>query len=143
MILKLKVPGEPCGQGRPIISTINGRPRGVDPAKSRNYKAYVAALAVAAAKEQGWQYTEGSVLVVISACFAVAKYKSKKYKAACYDGVELPCKKPDADNIAKIICDAMNGIVYKDDVQVCELTVIKRFVREGQEPYVDVQVLPM
>ena len=140
MFLSFKVLGEPCGQGRPIISTINGRPRGVDPAKSRNYKAYVAVLAANAAKEHGWKYTEGPVLVVINAYLSVAKSKSKKYKAACYEGTELPCKKPDADNIAKIICDAMNGIVYKDDAQICELTVIKRFVCEGQEPYVSVQV---
>lgn len=140
MFLSFKVLGEPCGQGRPIISTINGRPRGVDPARSRNYKAYVAVLAANAAKEHGWEYTEGPVLVVINAYFSVPKSKSKKYKAACYKGTELPCKKPDADNIAKIICDAMNGIVYKDDAQICELTVIKRFVCEGQEPYVSVQV---
>lgn len=140
MRLYFEVPGDPCGQGRPIISTINGHPRGVDPAKSRNYKAYVAALAVAAAKEQGWRYTELPLALKICACMPVPKSKSKKYKAACYKGIEKPCKKPDADNIAKIIADAMNGIVYKDDVQICKLEVYKEFTGEDAEPHVAVLV---
>ena len=38
-----------------------------------------------------------------------------------------PTKKPDADNIAKVVCDALNGLAYKDDAQVIDLTVHKRF----------------
>lgn len=34
-------------------------------------------------------------------------------------------QKPDADNIAKLIKDAANGVVYKDDSQVASLTVLK------------------
>jgi Holliday junction resolvase RusA-like endonuclease len=36
-----------------------------------------------------------------------------------------PVKKPDADNIAKIICDALNGIAYRDDTQIISLKVLK------------------
>ena len=36
-----------------------------------------------------------------------------------------PTKKPDADNIVKIICDALNNIAYKDDTQVVDLQVKK------------------
>ena len=35
--------------------------------------------------------------------------------------------KPDADNIAKIILDSLNKIVFLDDVQVVSLFVIKKF----------------
>ena len=38
-----------------------------------------------------------------------------------------PTKKPDADNIAKAVCDALNGIAYKDDSQVVDLTVRKYY----------------
>jgi Holliday junction resolvase RusA-like endonuclease len=40
-------------------------------------------------------------------------------------GKEKPTKKPDIDNIAKSHLDAMNGIVYKDDVQVIFISVKK------------------
>lgn len=33
--------------------------------------------------------------------------------------------KPDADNIAKLVCDALNGVAYKDDNQVTRILVEK------------------
>ena len=36
------------------------------------------------------------------------------------------------DNIAKIILDSLNGIAYKDDSQIIELTVLKMYT-EGTE----------
>ena len=36
-------------------------------------------------------------------------------------------KKPDCDNIAKIILDALNGIAYDDDSQVAMLNVVKLY----------------
>jgi Holliday junction resolvase RusA-like endonuclease len=38
-----------------------------------------------------------------------------------------PCTKPDVDNYAKFYMDCMNGIVYHDDSQVTELTVVKYY----------------
>ena len=49
-----------------------------------------------------------------------------------------PQKKPDADNIAKIICDALNDVAYKDDTQVVMLTIIKKYAIE--EPKVRVSI---
>lgn len=40
-------------------------------------------------------------------------------------------KKPDADNIAKIILDSLNGLAYKDDNQVTELLVFKQYGDEN------------
>ena len=45
-------------------------------------------------------------------------------------GFELPTKKPDTDNIAKIILDSLNGIAYHDDAQIVRLTVQKSYSRE-------------
>ena len=39
-------------------------------------------------------------------------------------------KKPDIDNIAKSILDAMNGFVFKDDNQVAKISIEKRFATE-------------
>lgn len=39
----------------------------------------------------------------------------------------IPTKKPDSDNIAKIICDSLNGIAYHDDSQIVELYICKSY----------------
>lgn len=38
-----------------------------------------------------------------------------------------PTKKPDLDNVAKIICDGLNKIAYEDDSQIIDLTVTKYY----------------
>lgn len=40
-------------------------------------------------------------------------------------------KKPDSDNIAKIILDSLNGLAYKDDSQVSTLSIIKQYGGEN------------
>jgi Holliday junction resolvase RusA-like endonuclease len=41
------------------------------------------------------------------------------------DGIVRPTKKPDFDNIGKIICDALNKIAYDDDSQIVEANIYK------------------
>ena len=45
--------------------------------------------------------------------------------------------KPDTDNLAKFVLDALNGVYYKDDSQIYCLTVEKRY---GDEDSVRVQL---
>ena len=42
-----------------------------------------------------------------------------------------PTKKPDSDNVAKAVLDSINGIAYKDDAYVVDLTVSKYYADEG------------
>lgn len=44
----------------------------------------------------------------------------------------LRCKKPDIDNIAKVILDALNGIAYRDDTQVVSLSCQKQYAEEAR-----------
>lgn len=39
--------------------------------------------------------------------------------------------KPDIDNLVKGLMDAANGILYKDDNQVTDITVKKRYAEKG------------
>jgi Holliday junction resolvase RusA-like endonuclease len=61
------------------------------------------------------------------AYYGVPKSKSKKVAADMLNGHILPTKKPDIDNIAKIILDGLNGIAWDDDKQIVELLVGKRY----------------
>lgn len=124
--LRVFIPGEPCAQGRPRFSTAGGFVRAYDPAKSRNYKAYVKAVCAEEAKNQGWLFnTDLPLEVEIIAGLSIPSSKSKKFKQAAAEGVEKPTKKPDVDNIAKTVTDALSGVIYKDDKQIVNLTVAK------------------
>jgi Holliday junction resolvase RusA-like endonuclease len=48
--------------------------------------------------------------------------------------------KPDADNVAKLVLDALNGVAWEDDTQVTALSVVKRdrTRREGERTVVRV-----
>ena len=56
-------------------------------------------------------------------------------------GQRTPTKKPDADNIAKVVCDALNGVAYKDDTQIVSLHIKKSYTAD--EPRVEVMIQPL
>ena len=66
----------------------------------------------------------------IIAVFEPAKSLSKKKKEELLYSEYT--KKPDADNIAKIILDSLNELAYKDDNQVAELLVLKQYGDENK-----------
>jgi Holliday junction resolvase RusA-like endonuclease len=76
--------------------------------------------------------------VYITAFFPIPKSTSKKNRALMLEDKLLPTKKPDSDNIAKVICDALNGVAYGDDTQIVKLVVNKRYTAE--EPKVIVYI---
>lgn len=50
--------------------------------------------------------------------------------------------KPDADNVAKAVLDALNGLAYEDDSQVQELVIIKKYAPAGVDPCVRILLNP-
>ncbi|MBO3326450.1 RusA family crossover junction endodeoxyribonuclease [Clostridium perfringens] len=83
-------------------------------------------------QEQDGRYLEGSVRALIIAYYKIPKSYSKKRVQAIRDGLEKPRKKPDADNIAKIILDSLNKIAFNDDAQIIELIVLKKYTEENE-----------
>ena len=130
--IKFTIPGEPCAQGRPRFSTLGGYVKAIDPAKSRNQKAFIKYLATTAAKQQCWTYTYLPLYVEIIAYMGIPKSKSKKWRAAAIRGQERPTKKPDVDNLFKLVTDALSGILYNDDKQIVSCRVQKWYSEEPQ-----------
>ncbi|MCI2779170.1 RusA family crossover junction endodeoxyribonuclease [Clostridium perfringens] len=83
-------------------------------------------------KKQGGRYLEGPIKALIIAYYKIPKSYSKKRVQAIRDGLEKPTKKPDVDNIAKIILDSLNGVAYKDDSQIVDLRIIKSYTEETE-----------
>lgn len=83
-------------------------------------------------QNQDGRWLEGSIKAIIMIWFAIPKSYTKKRIKAIKEGLEYPQKKPDIDNVTKIILDSLNKIAYEDDSQVTDLEVMKRFT-EGKE----------
>jgi Holliday junction resolvase RusA-like endonuclease len=114
------VEGDPVGKQRPRFS----RGRTYTPKKTVDYENLIASKASQAMGSSEPLQTPLAIFIWISHAIPVSY--SKKRKEACLNGLDWP-KKPDLDNVAKVFLDAMNGIVYKDDVQVVKLRVSKRY----------------
>lgn len=84
--------------------------------------------------------TRRAISMQITAVYPVPASYPKRDKVAALAGDLLPTKKPDADNVAKVIADALNGLAYDDDAQITDLSVLKRY---GEEPEVRVKLWPV
>lgn len=91
---------------------------------------------------RGKYYPSGELKVIITAYMGIPKsYENERVKRI-FEGKEKPTKKPDVDNIAKLVLDALNKTAYKDDAQVVEFTCRKRYSLEPYE-YYEIEVLPI
>lgn len=116
------VEGKIKGKARPRV--FNGH--AMTPKDSVNYENWVRVCY----QQQSGKHLEGSIRAMIVAYYKVPKSYTKKRVQAIREGLEYPQKKPDADNVAKIILDSLNKIAYEDDSQIVELTILKRFTED-------------
>ena len=61
------------------------------------------------------------------AYFSIPKTTKKSEISLMLDNQISPTKKPDIDNIVKIVLDSMNRIAFKDDNQITKLEVEKKY----------------
>lgn len=69
--------------------------------------------------------------MVINLYFAVPKSASKKAKDEMIV-FGRPTKVPDLDNCIKAICDALQGVAFNNDCQVCQITINKFWSTESR-----------
>ncbi len=127
--MEFEVIGAPVGKRRPKFSTVHGYAQAIKPKEDVIYENLVK-LSFQQAKPSDYNLFDKAVKMTILACFAIPKSFSKKKQKEALEGTIRPLTKPDADNIAKIICDALNDIAYKDDTQIIELTITKQYASE-------------
>ena len=124
----LVVEGEPQGKARArTVRGKNGRVHSYTPQKTVDYEQEVKkAFYYADCYDDLW-FNDEPLKATIIAYFGIPKSVSNKKKEQMDRDEIRPCKKPDADNIAKAILDGLNGLVYKDDKQIVELVVKKHY----------------
>lgn len=121
--------GVPLAQGRPRFKRIGNHVQTFDPQESRSWKESVRAQAIQYLQSNGGVIPiKGGINVYLF--FFLPRPKSLPKK------VLLHLKKPDLDNLTKLILDALRGICYKDDSQIVRLLVTKQY----GEPHTDIAI---
>jgi Holliday junction resolvase RusA-like endonuclease len=133
--ISFTVPGQPVAKGRPKIGSRNGQPMMYAPERTVSYESTVKLFAAQAMR--GRPLITGPVRLVMNVALQIPASWSGKKQRAARTGESLPTGKPDADNVIKMICDALNGVVWKDDTQVVNIDMCKRY---SDEPGVRVRV---
>lgn len=118
--IEFEILGKPIGKGRPRV----GKWGTYTPKPTANYETLVKFTFSNLFPD--FEIMKKPIKAEITAVFTVPKSYSKK-QIAEIEKKPVYTKKPDCDNIAKIILDSLNGLAYNDDNQIYNLKVIKRY----------------
>lgn len=134
MRINFTVMGEPKGKGRPRFCRNTGH--AITPKDTVNYETLVKMEYTQACGEQ--MFPDDAMLDMrIKAYYSIPKSASKKRHAAMLSGDIRPTKKPEMDNVIKIIADSLNKIAYRDDTQIVDCQVRKFY---SEKPRVEVMI---
>ena len=114
MGMTCEVPGEPRGKGRPRFSKTG---HAYTDSETRAYEKKIIAYYREAYGGFKWPDT-AFIHVKVTAHYQIPKSATKAALAAMQAGTLPPSRKPDIDNVLKIVLDALNGVAYKDDSRV-------------------------
>lgn len=126
MIYEFEVIGKIRGKARPKVNTYTLR--AYTPMVTKDYEELIKQYFVL--KYPNYIPIESRVSIKIIAYFGIPKNTNKKNTKLMLDNTISPTKKPDIDNIVKIILDALNTMAYKDDNLITKLEVEKIYSNE-------------
>ena len=119
------MPGTPKGKQRPRVCRINGRSITYTPKQTVAYENQIRSIY---SKVANFKFARHVPLeVAVLAFFAPPKSVSQKVRALMLNGEILPTKRPDGDNVIKVVLDALNGVAFHDDGQVCKIYFEKMY----------------
>ncbi len=132
MNVKFVVQGSPVGKGRHKYRKHQNYVQTYTPEKTVNYEDLVK---MEYRRQVKYYFPDNhAVYMYIRAYYKIPSNASRKKREEMLSGNCVPLVKPDSDNIAKIIMDALNGIAYKDDNQVA--VSVEKFYSET--PHVEI-----
>jgi len=122
ILYSIFVPGEPKGQPRPRAFAFHGKARVYDPGTAEHWKSQIATAC------PGFTSTI-AYPVYVDLTFWMPRPKAHFNKHGLKaDAPWKYAKKPDADNLAKAVLDALTTLgVWQDDAQVYALFVVKQY----------------
>lgn len=137
MTAKFVVHGEPQGKGRPRFSTVAGHVKARTPDQTVVYENLIKTEFLSQCGRI--KFPDDAMLDVrVFAYYTIPSSISKKKRAAMLAHEIRPTKKPDFDNIGKVVCDSLNGIAYRDDAQIVDAQV-RKFYSDSPRVVVTIQ----
>ena len=132
--IEIVVYGAPKGQPRPRAFSRGGHASVYDPGTAEGWKGQIAIAARPFRPAAPW---EGPVRVSIVFRFARPKSHYGRKKGEQHLKIDAPryhTAKPDADNLAKAVLDALTTLgMWRDDAQVCQLDTLKVYADSSQD----------
>lgn len=132
----LTIPGTPTGKGRPRF-TKTGRtftPPATATAENRVYLAWL----------EAGQPRMPEVPLMLTVEFVLtrpqAHWRLDGTLSLAGQRSQWPTKKPDLDNAAKLVADALNGCAFRDDAHIVRLHAVKRWANPGEEAHARVRI---
>ena len=123
MIYEFEVPGKIIGKGRPRLNSYTGNV--YTPTRTKDYETLIEQYFLL--KYPRFKMLEGRIKISMIAYFSIPKATKKSMIEDMLEDKISPTKKPDIDNIIKIVLDSMNQFAFKDDIQITKLEVEKRY----------------
>ncbi len=118
------IPGVMRGKQRARVAVRGRFATAYTPKETVNAEAWVKRCAV---DQIGSPCLDIAFDVSIHVTVQVAESWPRKKRAAALAGEIKPTGKPDADNVQKALFDALNGVIWKDDSQIVDITFRKRY----------------
>ena len=128
-MIKFTIPGPPQGKAR----ARTGKGFAYTPENTVVYENLIKIMFLQTKAEM----TEKPVKITINAYYPIPKSATKGKRLAMEYNIIRPTKKPDADNVFKVVADGLNGLAYKDDTQIVEAKIYKW---HSTEPRVEVEI---
>ena len=134
--IEFMVPAIPIAQPRARATSMGGHARVYEP-KDHPIATFKANVRMAAANAFSGAPLAGPLRVDCLFVFP-------RPKALVWSKREMPrvrhVKKPDNDNLLKACCDALNGLLWQDDCQACEMVATKWIAAGDEQPHVLIRV---
>lgn len=118
------VPGKPRGKARPRFNPAAPGARPYTPAATAAYETLVATRYRGERVEADLRLPHVAMVDIV-AYYPIPQRYTKAERGQALAGTLQPTAKPDIDNVAKIILDALNGVAWSDDKCVVDLHVAK------------------
>jgi len=137
MRITFVVPGLPVAQPRSRAASFGGKARIVGFDDRHPVTAFKAAVRLTAAAVMDGPPLTGPVRLL--ATFAFPRPKRLTWARRPMPRAQHVTK-PDADNLMKSLCDALNGVAWVDDAQVVDARLAKCYAAGNEAPHVAVEI---
>ena len=126
---------EPCPKSLPRTTFGDGSVQAFNVDRTTAAMALIKTSAIRWADESGvtsFPIYEARLPILMSATFVKSRPKSLPKR------VKFPAVAPDLDNMQKLLCDALKGVIFADDGQIVGMMLEKEFVQPGGMPRIEV-----